>query len=116
MFIDDSSFCFSFNGERRRSSLGLGDFVFIERYKIKHISLSLSLCCLVVIYTDIKGEGKLKLRAQREFAFSQMVIEPSFLRSDGEKRRNRDRTKEADSPRDTGSVSCNDKKQLNKAS
>lgn len=46
-------------------------------------SASPSLCCLVVIYTNIRG--KLKLQAQREFAYSQMVIKPSFLHSGGEK-------------------------------
>lgn len=58
---------------------------------MKRIFLSLSLCRLVVIYTNVTV--KLKLQAQREFAYSQMVIKPSFL-TRGEERG--DRNKEAD--------------------
>jgi len=57
----------------------------------------------------------LKLQAQREFAYSQMVIKPLFLRSAGERgateieiKRQRQRE---NSPRDTGSKYSPPKKQ-----
>lgn len=60
----------------------------MERYKIKHIFLSLLSC----YYLD-KCKREIEIASsEREFAYSQMVIKPSFLSSGGE---GGDRNKEA---------------------